>query len=61
MAVPGYVQGTRADIQNIQALGQARILIAVEDENPQVFVEKRDNWVKELLKCRDSYEKTYLV
>jgi len=32
------------------------ILIAVEDENPQVFVEKRDNWVKELLKCRDSYE-----
>ena len=32
------------------------ILIAVEDENPQVFVEKRDNWVKELIKCRDSYE-----
>lgn len=33
------------------------VLIAVEDDQPQVFVEKRDNWVKELLKCRDSYEK----
>jgi len=32
------------------------VLIAVEGENPQVFVENRDNWVQELLKCRDSYE-----
>lgn len=32
------------------------VLIAVEGEDPQVFVEKRDNWAEELLKCRDSYE-----
>ena len=32
------------------------VLIAVEGEDPQVFVEKRDNWDKELLKCRDFYE-----
>jgi genome maintenance exonuclease 1 len=32
------------------------VLIAVEGDSPQVFIEKRDNWVAELLKCRDSYE-----
>jgi hypothetical protein len=37
------------------------VLIAVEGEDSQVFVENRDNWAKELLKCRDSYEKTYIL
>lgn len=32
------------------------VLIAVEGEKPQVFIEKRDNWVSDLLKARDSYE-----
>lgn len=32
------------------------VLIAVEGDSPQVFIEKRDNWVADLLKCRDSYE-----
>lgn len=35
------------------------ILIAVEDEEPQVFIEKRDNWTKELLRTRDYYENGY--
>lgn len=34
------------------------VLIAVEGDSSQVFIEKRDNWVAELLKCRDSYENT---
>jgi genome maintenance exonuclease 1 len=37
------------------------IIIAVENDDPQVFIEKRDNWVKKLLEYRDLYEKTYLV
>jgi len=37
------------------------ILIAVEDEEPQVFIEKRDNWVKELLRTRDYYENGYYL
>jgi genome maintenance exonuclease 1 len=37
------------------------IIIAVENDDPQVFVEKRDNWVKKLLEYRDLYEQTYLV
>lgn len=32
------------------------IAIAVEDEEPQIFVEKRDNYVKDLLYYRDLYE-----
>ena len=35
------------------------ILIAVEDDNPQVFIERRDDWTKELLRTRDYYEKGY--
>lgn len=35
------------------------IIIAVEGEHTQVFKEKRDNWVKQLLSCRDEYEKIY--
>jgi genome maintenance exonuclease 1 len=32
------------------------VLIAVEGDDPQVFIEKRDNWIPDLLKARDSYE-----
>lgn len=32
------------------------IAIAVEDEDPQVFIEKRDNYVERLLYFRDLYE-----
>ena len=35
------------------------ILIAVEDDVPQVFIEKRDDWVKKLLRTRDYYENGY--
>jgi len=35
------------------------ILIAVEDDAPQVFIEKRDDWVKKLLRTRDYYENGY--
>ena len=35
------------------------ILIAVEDEEPQVFVERRDDWTKELLRTRDFFENGY--
>ena len=33
------------------------IIMAVENDEPQVFVEKRDNWVNKLLEYRDLYEK----
>jgi hypothetical protein len=35
------------------------ILIAVEDDAPQVFIERRDDWVKKLLRTRDYYENGY--
>ena len=38
---------------------QLVVLIAVEDRDPQVFVEKRNSWVPGLLKYRDLYEHTY--
>lgn len=37
------------------------ILIAVEDEEPQVFVELRDDWTKELLRTRDFFENGYYI
>jgi ATP-dependent exoDNAse (exonuclease V) beta subunit len=33
------------------------VLIAVDDDSPQLFVEKRDNFVKKLLHYRDLFEK----
>ena len=33
------------------------IIIAVEDSNPQVFVEHRDDWAELLIEYRDLYEK----
>ena len=35
------------------------ILIAVEDSEPQVFIERRDNYVKELLDARNYYERNH--
>ena len=32
------------------------ILVAVDGDEPQVFVEKRDNWTKKLLETRDLFE-----
>ena len=34
------------------------ILIAVDGDEPQVFVGKRDNWAKKLLETRDLFEKS---
>ena len=48
-----YEERTGISIPNIV------ILIAVEDEEPQVFIEKRDNWAKDLLRTRDYYENGY--
>ena len=36
---------------------QTVIMIAVDESEPQVFVEKRDKYVKQLLEFRDLYEK----
>ena len=33
------------------------IIIAVEDSDPQVFVEHRDDWAELLIEYRDLYEK----
>lgn len=38
------------------AINRSVIMIAVEDEEPQIFIEKRDNYVKDLLHARDLYE-----
>lgn len=35
------------------------IIVAVEGMPTQVFHEKRDNWAKQLLTCRDQYEKIH--
>ena len=32
-------------------------IIAVDDEQPQVFIEKRDNWAKQLIKTIEQYER----
>ena len=39
----------------------AQFVIAVEGDEPQVFIEKRDNWAKELLRTRDYYENGYYL
>ena len=35
---------------------QTVIIVGVQDEEPQLFVEKRDNYIDYLLECRDLYE-----
>jgi genome maintenance exonuclease 1 len=37
-------------------INRLAVLIAVEDDEPQVFTEFRDKWVSELLVWRDNYE-----
>jgi outer membrane lipopolysaccharide assembly protein LptE/RlpB len=32
-------------------------IIAVDNEEPQVFIEKRDNWAKQLIKTIEQYER----
>ena len=39
---------------------QTVIIIGVQDEEPQLFVEKRDNYTDYLLECRDLYEDHHL-
>jgi hypothetical protein len=36
------------------------IIIAVEDSDPQVFIEHRDNWADLLLNYRDMYDNSKL-
>ena len=38
-------------------IDQSVIMVAVEGDDPQVFVEKRDNYVELLLSARDTWEK----
>ena len=38
---------------------QIVILIAVDDEEPQVFIEDRDNYIHEFIKVRESYRNYY--
>ena len=40
-------------------INRSVILIAVEDSEPQVFIERRDNYVKELLDARNYYERNH--
>ena len=37
------------------------ILISVDDEQPQIFEERRDNFVKKLLEVRGQYKERYGV
>ena len=43
-----------------EPITQLVTLITVDDEQPQVFVEHRDNWTELLLKTRDEYERRKL-
>lgn len=45
-----YEERTKRPITNLV------VMISVEDDAPQIFFEKRDNWVKDLLYYRDLYE-----
>ena len=33
------------------------IIIAVADDDPQVFLEKRDNWIEKFIEVRNNYDK----
>ena len=37
-------------------IDQSVIIIGVQDEEPQLFVEHRDNYTDYLIECRDLYE-----
>jgi hypothetical protein len=38
---------------------QLVVLMAVEEESPLVFVEHRDNWIKEFMQLRKQYKETF--
>lgn len=40
-------------------IGRLAILISVDDDEPQVFVERRDAWAKGLIVARDAWEATH--
>ena len=40
-------------------VGQIVIIISVDDEEPQVFIEKRDDYVKKLMEVRKQYKDEY--
>lgn len=48
-----YEERTKRPITNLI------IMISVEDDTPQIFFEKRDNWVKQLIYYRDLYESKF--
>ena len=37
------------------------VIIGVQDDEPQLFVQKRDDYVNYLLECRDLYESEVLT
>ena len=42
-------------------VGRLVIIMAVDNDDPRWFIEKRDNWAKELLRTRDYYENGYYL
>ena len=41
-----------------QPINQIVILIAVQDEPPQVFIQKRDDWIQQFINLREDYDKS---
>ena len=41
-----------------QPINQIIILVAVQDEPPQVFIQKRDDWIQQFINLREDYDKT---
>jgi hypothetical protein len=42
-----------------QPINRTVVIITVENDRPQIFIEKRNPWVKGLLEARDFYEEHY--
>ena len=38
---------------------QLVVLVMVDDSNPQIFIEHRDNWTESLIESIDHYNKEY--
>ena len=41
------------------SINRTVVLIAVEGDSPQIFIERRDNYVDDLLEARDYYEEAH--
>ena len=41
-----------------QPINQIEILIAVQHEPPQVFIQKRDDWIQQFINLREDYDKS---